>query len=527
MDAVLERQDLNAQLEAAALNGMTMAVWAEAQPNKAAVVDPDGTSRSFAQVNASANRLVRLLRRAGLKAGDAVALVLSNRHEFLEIQSATLRAGFRITPINWHLTTDEIAYILNDCEAQAVFVEARIQTGAVAAAQAPGLKLKVAIGGPIDGFVNYDESLAGLDASNIDDPVLGNQMLYTSGTTGRPKGVFRPAPAITPQAMYALRGYDADSVQMCAGPAYHAAPLAFDVRAAMGAGATLVFLDKWDSEHTLRTIAEQRVTHMHLVPIMFQRLLALPDAIKAKYDLSSVKYIIHGAAPCPPEVKHAMIEWFGPVLSEYYAGSEGGAGFMINSEEWLRKPGSVGKKPELLGSKILDEAGNECPPNVSGTIYHQLPPGGGFTYYKDEKKTQASRVGDYFTMGDMGYFDDDGYLFLTGRSAETIISGGVNIYPQEIDNELIKHEAVADSATVGVPHDEWGEQVKAVILLKPGYEPSDLLANEILAFARDSLPGFKVPRSLDFVDSLPRSEAGKIQRGKVRAPYWEGRARQI
>jgi len=527
MDAVLERQDLNAQLEAAALNGMTMAVWAEAQPNKAAVVDPDGTGRSLAQVNASANRLVRLLRRAGLKAGDAVALVLSNRHEFLEIQSATLRAGFRITPINWHLTTDEIAYILNDCEAQAVFVEARIQTGAVAAAQAPGLKLKVAIGGPIDGFVNYDESLAGLDASNIDDPVLGNQMLYTSGTTGRPKGVFRPAPAITPQAMYALRGYDADSVQMCAGPAYHAAPLAFDVRAAMGAGATLVFLDKWDSEHTLRTIAERRVTHMHLVPIMFQRLLALPDAIKAKYDLSSVKYIIHGAAPCPPEVKHAMIEWFGPVLSEYYAGSEGGAGFMINSEEWLRKPGSVGKKPELLGSKILDEAGNECPPNVSGTIYHQLPPGGGFTYYKDEKKTQASRVGDYFTMGDMGYFDDDGYLFLTGRSAETIISGGVNIYPQEIDNELIKHEAVADSATVGVPHDEWGEQVKAVILLKPGYEPSDLLANEILAFARDSLPGFKVPRTLDFVDSLPRSEAGKIQRGKVRAPYWEGRARQI
>jgi len=527
MDAVLERQDLSARLEAAALNGMTMAVWAEAQPDKAAVVDPDGTSRSFAEVNAAANRLVRLMRGAGLKAGDAVALVLSNRHEFLEIQSATLRAGFRITPINWHLTVDEIAYILNDCEAQAVFVEARIPAGAAATAQAPGLKLKVAVGGAIDGFVDYDTAIAGLDGSNIDDPALGNQMLYTSGTTGRPKGVFRPTPVVTPQAMFALRGYDADSVQMCAGPAYHAAPLAFDVRAAMGAGATLVFLDKWDSEHTLRTIAERRVTHMHLVPIMFQRLLALSPEVRARHDISSVKYIVHGAAPCPPEVKHAMIEWFGPVLSEYYAGSEGGAGFMINSEEWLRKPGSVGKRPELLGSKILDEQGAECPPNVSGTIYHQLPPGGGFTYYKDEKKTQASRVGDYFTMGDMGYFDEDGYLFLTGRSAETIISGGVNIYPQEIDNELIKHEAVADSSTVGVPHDEWGEQVKAVILLKPGYEPSDLLAQEILAFARDSLPGFKVPRSLDFVTSLPRSEAGKIQRGKVRAPYWEGRARQI
>jgi long-chain acyl-CoA synthetase len=266
---------------------------------------------------------------------------------------------------------------------------------------------------------------------------------------------------------------------------------------------------------------------MHLVPIMFQRLLALPAEVKAKYDLSSVIYIIHGAAPCPPEVKFGMIEWFGPVITEYYAGSEGGAGFLINSQEWLAKPGSVGKRPELLGSKILDEQGAECPPNVPGTIYHQLPPGGAFQYYKDEKKTQASRVGDYFTMGDMGYFDDDGYLFLTGRSAETIISGGVNIYPQEVDNELIKHDAVADSATVGVPHDEWGEQVKAVILLKPGYQPSDLLAQEILAFARDSLAAFKVPRSLDFVTELPRSEAGKIQRNKVRAPYWEGRARQI
>ena len=237
----------------------------------------------------------------------------------------------------------------------------------------------------------------------------------------------------------------------------------------MGAGCELVFMDKWDSETVLRTIADKRVTHMHLVPIMFQRLLALPDEVKAKYDISHVKYIVHGAAPCPPEVKLAMIEWFGPVLNEYYAGSEGGAGFVISAEEWLKKPGSVGKRPALLGSKILDEQGNECPPGVPGTIYHQLPPGGGFTYYKDEAKTQANRVGDYFTLGDVGYFDEDGYLFLTGRNAETIISGGVNIYPQEIDNELIKHEAVADCSTVGVPHDEWGEQVKAVIMLKEGY----------------------------------------------------------
>mgnify|MGYP002402786352 CR=1 FL=1 len=527
MSEVMTRAEWLTSAEAAAATGMTTAMWAARQPDKPALVDPDGTVISYAELNARANRIVRLLRGAGLTAGDAVALVMSNRHEFVEVWAACRRAGFRLTPVNWHLTVDEIAYILSDCEAKAVFGEARVAACGPAAALVPQLALKVAAGGPIAGFLDYEAAIAGLDGADIDDPVLGNQMLYTSGTTGRPKGVYRAQPAVAAPGIYALRGYDERSVQLCAGPAYHAAPLAFDVSFSMGAGATLVFLDKWDSETTLRTIHERKVTHLHLVPIMFQRLLALPAEARAKYDVSSVKFLIHGAAPCPPEVKYAMIEWFGPVLTEYYAGSEGGAGFLIDSHEWLKKPGSVGKRPELLGSKILDENGNECPPNVAGTIYHQLPPGGGFTYYKDEKKTQASRVGDYFTMGDMGYFDEDGYLFLTGRSAETIISGGVNIYPQEIDNELIKHEAVADSATVGVPHDEWGEQVKAVILLKSGYEASDALAQEILDFARRSLPSFKVPRSLDFVTELPRSEAGKVQRGKVRAPYWEGRARQI
>ncbi|MFN3512833.1 MAG: AMP-binding protein [Phenylobacterium sp.] len=528
MEDLKERVSLDEALSQASTVGMTMAVWAKVKPDAVAVHDPSGRTKTFGEVNANANRLARLLRQRGLKAGDSLALVCSNRAEFIEVLSATLRTGIRITPVNWHLTADEIAYIIQDCEAKALVGEARVATVGPAAAQCPNLAVKLAVGGAIDGFEDYDATLAPLDGSDIPDPVLGNQMMYTSGTTGRPKGVFRPAPVVTPQNMYALRGYDPEtSVQMCAGPAYHAAPLAFDVRAAMGAGVPLVFIDKWDSELVLRTIAEKKVTHFHLVPIMFQRLLALPDEVKARYDVSHVKYIVHGAAPCPPEVKMAMIEWFGPVLSEYYAGSEGGAGFTITSEEWLQKPGSVGKRPALLGSKILDESGNECPPGVAGTIYHQLPPGGGFTYYKDEAKTQANRVGDYFTMGDVGYFDEDGYLFLTGRNAETIISGGVNIYPQEVDNELIKHPAVADSATVGVPHDEWGEQVKAVILLKPGYEPSEELAQEILEFGRANLPGFKVPRSLDFVTELPRSEAGKIQRNKVRAPYWEGRARQI
>ncbi|WP_293419586.1 AMP-binding protein [Phenylobacterium sp.] len=527
MEDLKERVGLEDRLNEAAVTGMTMAVWADVQPDKVAVVDPSGREKTFAEVNANANKLARLFRQHGLEPGDSLALVCSNRAEFVEVLSATMRTGVRITPVNWHLTADEIAYIINDCEAKVLVGDARVAAVAVAAKQCDNLVLKLAVGGPIEGFQDYDAALAPLDGGDIADPVLGNQMMYTSGTTGRPKGVFRPNPVVTPANVLAGRGYDATSIQLCAGPAYHAAPLAFDVRAAMGTGSTLVFIDKWDSELVLRTISERKVTHLHLVPIMFQRLLDLPAEVKAKYTVDHVRYIVHGAAPCPPEVKMAMIDWFGPVLSEYYAGSEGGAGFAISSEEWLKKPGSVGKRPALLQVRIIDEEGNDCPNGVPGTIYHQLPPGGGFQYYKDEKKTQASRLGDFFTMGDVGYFDEDDYLFLTGRSAETIISGGVNIYPQEIDNELIKHPAVADSSTVGIPHDQWGEEVRAVILLNPGYEPSDDLAQEILGFARQALPGFKVPRGLDFVDDLPRSEAGKIQRNKVRAPYWEGRARQI
>ena len=528
MEDLKERVSLDEALEAAAANGMTTAIWAKVHPNKAAVVDPDGKVTTFAEINAAANKLTRLFRQHGLVAGDSLALVCSNRAEFVAVQAATLRSGLRITPVNWHLTADEIAYIIKDCEAKVLVGEARVASLPAASAECPGVVLRLAVGGSIDGFQDYDAALAPLDGADITDPVLGNQMMYTSGTTGRPKGVFRPAAVVTPQAMYAMRGYDpATSIQLCAGPAYHAAPLAFDIRAAMGAGVPLHFIDKWDSELVLRTISEQKVTHLHLVPIMFQRLLALAPEVKAKYPVDHVKYIVHGAAPCPPEVKQAMIEWFGPILSEYYAGSEGGAGFTITSDEWLKKPGSVGKRPALLQVRILDEQGNELPPGTPGGIYHQLPPGGGFTYYKDEAKTQSNRVGDFFTMGDVGYFDEDDYLFLTGRNAETIISGGVNIYPQEVDNELIKHDAVADSSTVGIPHDEWGEQVRAVILLKPGYKPSDELAQEILAFGRQTLAAYKVPRGLDFVSELPRSEAGKIQRNKVRAPYWEGRTRQI
>jgi long-chain acyl-CoA synthetase len=514
-------QDLGQRLIEAASRGMSASVWAKEKPDVVAIHDPIGT-RTFFEINANANRLVRLLRGHGVKAGDAVALLCSNRAEFVEVLAAALRGGYRITPVNWHLNAEEVEYIVNDCEAKALIADTRYP--AALQAKAPDVRLRISVGEDAPGFMPYAASLASLDGGDIEDPVLGGAMLYTSGTTGRPKGVYRRnSPAVL------IPGPGApDDVQMCAGPAYHAAPLAFDVRSAMAQGNPLVFLDRWDSENVLRTIEHYRVTRAHFVPIMFQRLLALPAEVKARYDLSSLRYIIHGAAPCPPEVKKAMIDWLGPILNEYYAGSEGGAGFIITSQEWLAKPGTVGKLPAPDAVKLMDEEGGEITERGrAGTIYFKVSPIAPFEYFKDPAKTAAAHRGDYFTLGDVGYLDEDDYLFLTGRTAECIISGGVNIYPQEIDNEIIKHASVEDSCAIGVPNDEWGEEVKVVVTLHPGNEPSEALGADILAFAKSRLAGYKAPRSIEFASELPRSPAGKIQRGKVRAPYWAGRARQI
>jgi long-chain acyl-CoA synthetase len=516
--------DIGPRVTDAIETGMMHAVWAQAQPHKVAIYELNGRKRTFGELNANANRIARLLREAGLKPGDSVAMLCTNRVEFCDVLSGVMRIGMRVTPVNWHLTAEEIAYIVKDCEAKALFADVRVEAGEAAAALCPDLVLKVAIGGDLAGFLTYDATLASFDAGDIPDPSRGYTMLYTSGTTGRPKGVFKPgapAPVFAPD-----RDRDRE-LHLCTGPAYHAAPLMGDVRGALTNGVPLVFLDKWDSRTVLETIEGMGVTHSHMVPIMFQRLLALPAEVRAQYDLRSLKQITHGAAPCPPEIKRGMIEWVGPVLREYYAGSEGGVGIAISSPEWLQKPGSVGRRPSLDSARILDDQGNECPTGVAGAIYLRLPETGAFQYYKDAAKTEANRSAGYFTMGDVGFFDEDDYLFLTGRSAETIISGGVNIYPQEVDNELIKHPAVEDSCTIGAPDDEWGEEVRAVIQLKAGYDPSEALKQEILDHARAGVARYKVPRAVDFVAELPRSAAGKVQRNKVREPYWRGRARQI
>ncbi|MFT4797684.1 MAG: long-chain acyl-CoA synthetase, partial [Candidatus Azotimanducaceae bacterium] len=491
-------------------------------------------NRTFAELNERINQLARVLRNAGLKPDDGVAMLLTNRPEFVEVLYACQRTGLRVTPINWHLTGDNASYIVENSEAKAFIADIRCAASAIDALNdnRAQVKLSLSVGGNIEGFGDYQDAVKDEASSNIEDPVIGTQMLYTSGTTGRPKGVYRPrqAPDVrvnetVTRAQSAADWRPGEDLCLCTGPAYHAAPLAFNVNGPLVEGVGTVLMDKWDPEETLRLVQEHKVTHTHMVATMFHRLLALPEETRKKYDVSSLRYVVHGAAPCPVHVKHEMMEWLGPVVYEYYAATEGGGGFFIDPEAWLQKPGSVGSAPSA-DNRILDDDGNELPTGEIGTIYFKAP-ALRFEYYKDSEKTSGSYRGDYFTLGDMGYFDEDGYLFLTGRSAETIISGGVNIYPQETDDVMLKHPAVADVCTVGVPNDEWGEEVKSIVQVKPGVEHSVETAQMLIDFAREHLPGFKTPRTIDFIEDLPRLPSGKIQRRMVRAPYWAGRDKQI
>jgi long-chain acyl-CoA synthetase len=513
----------------------SIGLWgiAASSPDRAAVIEPDGHVVSYAELAAAADRYARGLHTLGLATGDTFATLLPNSATALALYFAAIETGLYVVPINWHQLAPEVAYILTDSEARAFVADQRFAAVATEAAGLAGIKARFAVGS-IAGF----EPLSALGddglTSRPEPRTHGAPMLYTSGTSGRPKGVRRPLTGLDPDVatgaqstwffgLFGLAPYD-DHVHLCGSPLYHTAVLNF-AAISLQLGHTVVLMDRWDPEQALALIERHRVTHTHAVPTQFRRMLALPGEVRARYDTSSLRAVIHSAAPCPAEIKRRMIDWLGPVIVEYYAATEGG-GTLISSAEWLRKPGSVGLP--WLGSqvKVLDRTGHEVAPGQQGLIYMKMGTAD-FAYYKDEEKTRAARSGGLFTVGDIGYQDEDGYLFLCDRSSDMIISGGVNIYPAEIESELSCHPAVADVAVFGIPHEDWGEEIKAVVQPAEDAEPGPELTQELQDYLAGRLARYKLPRTIDYVAELPRDPNGKLYKRRLRDPYWATHDRAI
>jgi long-chain acyl-CoA synthetase len=508
---------------------------AQADPDHLALVTPDGDGVAAGDLLAGTNQLVHGLRAQGLQVGDVVAAVLPNGREFIELYLAVLQAGWYLVPINHHLAGPEIAYIVDDSEAKAFVAHSRFADVAAAAADELGFPKEERFAvGDIPGFRSFDELKDGQPTDLPEDRTTGAVMNYTSGTTGRPKGVRRPLPGVSPEAMgigfggmllmFQLQPHD-DNVHIVGSPLYHTAVLVFG-GGALHLGHTVVLMDKWTPEGMLQLIEQYRVTSSHMVPTQFHRLLALPEEVRSRYDMSSLRHMVHAAAPCPPEIKRQMLAWWGNVVDEYYAASEGG-GTTVFAEEWLQKPGTVGKPWAISEIAIFDDDGERLTePHQIGTVYMKMG-AGGFEYYKDKEKTRKNRIGDFFTVGDVGELDEDGWLFLRDRKIDMIISGGANIYPTEIESVLLTHPKVGDVAVFGIPHPDWGEEVKAVVEPADGVEPGPALEADILEFCQGKLGRFKIPRSIDFVAELPRDPNGKLYKRKLRDPYWEGKDRAI
>jgi long-chain acyl-CoA synthetase len=506
------------------------AFWrrAEQNPDWIAAIDPDGTEHTAGALLARVNQLIYGLRSLGLRPGDGIAAVAPNGIAALELYLAALQAGWYFTPINWHFTPPEIAYVLRDCEAKAFFVHDRFAAAGAAAADAAGLPAGARFGyGQVPGFIPVTDLRTGQPDAIPAGRTAGSTMHYTSGTTGRPKGVRRELSGLDPDeaaelatALLQFFGITSESgnVHLVSSPNYHTAVTVFG-GGAIHLGHTLVYMDAWDSELALALVERHRITNTHMVPTQFKRMLALPEETRNAYDLSSMKWLIHAAAPCPAGIKRAMLDWWGPCVYEYYAATEGG-GTIATPQAWLERPGTVGKAWPVSEVMVADDDGTECVPGKPGTVYLKMS-AFDFAYKGDPEKTAASRLRGFFTVGDIGYLDEDGFLFLCDRKSDMIISGGANIYPAEVEAEIIMNPKVADVAVFGIPDQEWGEQVKAVVQPAAGVEPSDDLAAEILASLDGMLARMKWPKTIDFIAEMPRDPSGKLLRRRLRDPYWQ------
>lgn len=503
--------------------------WVAKDPDKvAAVLATTGEELTYAELDSQSNRYANYLYQQGLRRSDHIAVFMENNLRFFEVVWAALRSGLYVTTINRYLTAEEVAYIVEDSGAKSLVSSTQLQEVVEDLTKlTPNCPHRLMVGGEVEGWENYESVIGAMSSDPLDEQWVGGAMLYSSGTTGRPKGIVRELPKVQITEIPAPSGeavgpygFSPDTIYLSPAPLYHSAPFGFTTQIQRNGGQVVV-MPRFDALESLKSIEQFQITHSQWVPTMFVRMLKLTEQERQQYDLSSHEVAIHAAAPCPVDVKRRMIEWWGPIIEEYYAGTEGNGSTLIHSKEWLEHPGSVGKSANGK-IHICDEDGNELPTRESGIVYFEQERMG-YSYHNAPEKTKEAQHPahpNWSALGDVGYLDEEGYLYLTDRKSFMIVSGGVNIYPQEIENALILHPAVLDIAVFGVPNEDFGEEVKAVVQVAPDFDESDELKDDLLEYARTKLANYMVPRSIDYINEMPRLPTGKLYKRLLRDRYW-------